>query len=83
MPAHPSEGKISDSEGDASKVETQKRRYSIYTHFPEDRNCDKCVRKNYEGSVQKTHWRSSTLEQKKFGDLITADHKVLSESCES
>ena len=25
----------------------------------------------------------SYLEQKKFGDLITADHKVLSESCES
>ena len=45
---------ISDSEGDASKVETQKRKHSIYTHFPEDRNCDVCLNQNYEGSVQKT-----------------------------
>ena len=34
VPAHPSEREISDSEGDASKVETQKRKHSIYTHVP-------------------------------------------------
>ena len=39
VPAHPSE-----REGDASKVETQKRKHSIYTHFPKDRNCDICLR---------------------------------------
>ena len=43
VPAHPSEREISDSEGDASKVETQKRKHSIYTHFPKDRNCDICL----------------------------------------
>ena len=32
--------------------------------------------------MQKTHWRSRT-SSRKFGDLITADHKVLSEGCES
>ena len=32
--------------------------------------------------MQKTHWRSRT-SCRKFGDLITADHKILSESCES
>ena len=32
--------------------------------------------------MQKTHWRSRT-SCRKFGDLITADHKVLSEGCES
>ena len=35
VPAHSSEREFSDSEGDASKVETQKRKHSIYTHFPE------------------------------------------------
>ena len=44
VPAHPSEREISDSEGDASKVETQKRKHSVYTHFPKDRNCDICKR---------------------------------------
>ena len=34
VPAHSSEGEISDSEGDASKVETQIRKHSIHTHFP-------------------------------------------------
>ena len=38
VPAHPSEREISDSEGDASKMETQKRKHSIYTHFSKDRN---------------------------------------------
>ena len=32
--------------------------------------------------MQKTQWRSR-ISCRKFGDLITADHKVLSESCES
>ena len=34
VPAHTSEREISDSEGDASKVEIQKRKHTIYTHFP-------------------------------------------------
>ena len=33
VPAHSSEREISDSEGDASKVETQKRKHSIFSHF--------------------------------------------------
>ena len=34
VPVHPFEREISDSEDDASKVETQKHKHSIYTHFP-------------------------------------------------
>ena len=37
---------------------------------------------NHKGTVQKTYWRSRT-SCRKFGDLITADHKVLSDGCES
>ena len=35
-----------------------------------------------KGSLQKTHWRSSPRAEK-FGDLTTADHKVLDEESES
>ena len=37
---------------------------------------------NYKGFLQKTHCNPSTSAEK-FGDLITADHKVPSEECES
>ena len=53
VPAHSSERENSDSEG-ATKVLTQKRKHSIYSHFIKDRNCDVCLRNtNYEGSLQK------------------------------
>ena len=42
--AHSSERGISDSEGDASKVGIQKRKHSVHTHFPKDRNYDICLR---------------------------------------
>ena len=47
----------SDSEGDASKVETQKRRHCVHAYF----------RKNQ---------KRSNLRAEKYGDLITAEHKV-------
>ena len=37
---------------------------------------------NYHGTAQKTHWRSRTCAGN-FSDLTSADHKILSESCES
>ena len=37
---------------------------------------------NYKGSVQKTQ-RRSRIRADNCGDLITADHKVLSDNCES
>ena len=33
--------------------------------------------------MHKTHWRKAVLRAVNFGDLITADHKVLSDNCES
>ena len=38
---------------------------------------------NYEGSVQNDAMRDLFHEQRKFGDLITADHKVLNEGSAS
>ena len=56
----------------------------FHIHFPKDRNCEICQRtKNHKGSVQKTYWQSRISCRKIFGDLITAEHKVLSAGCES
>ena len=61
--AHSSERVISDSEGEASKVETQKRNHSVHAYF----------RKNQKRSIVRTE---------KYGDLTTAEHKVLNEGRE-
>ena len=83
VPAHPSEREISDSEGDASKVETQKRKHCIYTHFPQDRNCDTCLRTKITRVPCRRRNEGSIPRAEEFGDLITADHKVLNEGSES
>ena len=64
MLAHSSERVNSDSEGDASKVEIQKRKHSVNAYF----------RKNQKRSF---------LRAEKYGDLVTAEHKVLNEGRES
>ena len=49
------------SSHEVSLEPTTKRRedlgkHSVYTHFPEDRNCEICKRtKNYKGPVQKSN----------------------------
>ena len=57
--------------------------HSIFTHFPKDRNCDICLRtKITKASCRK---RSGTVVPgaENYGDLTNANHKVLSEGCES
>ena len=79
-PAHISQD--SDSEH-STKVATKSKKHSIFSHFPKDRNCDVCLRTK----ITKATCRRSTAEAlpraEKFGDLITADHKVVNEGCES
>ena len=76
------------SSHEVSRERSSKRREdlgkrSVYTHFPKDRNCEICQRdQHYKSPVQKMQWRSRTSCEN-FGDLITADHKVLSDNCES
>ena len=43
----------------------------VYTRFPKDRNCGICQRTKITRALRKN------------GELITADHKVLSEGCAS
>ena len=56
---------------------------SVLTHFPKDRNCEICQRTKITGAPCRRRIGGVVPRAEKFGDLITADHKVLSESCES
>ena len=58
-------------------------KHSVSTHFPEDRNCEICQRTKITRAPCRRRIGGAVLRAEKFGNLITADHKVLSEGCES
>ena len=76
-------GSHASSSHEVSLEPTTKRRedlskHNVHTHFPKDRNCEiitraPCRRRNGEAVPRAAN----------FGDLITADHKVLSDNSES
>ena len=81
-------GSHASSSHEVSLEPTTKRRedlgnHSVCTHFPEDRNCEICKRTKITRAPCKRRNGEAVLRAEKFGDLITADHKVLSDSCES
>ena len=58
-------------------------KHSVYTHFPKDRNCEICKRTKITRAPCRRRNRGAVPRAENFGDLITADHKVLSDNCES
>ena len=67
---------------------TTKRRvdlgqHSVKTHFPKDRNCEICQRTKITRAPCRRRIGGAVRRAEFFGDLITADQKVLSEVCES
>ena len=58
-------------------------KHSVYTHFPEDRNCEICRRTKITRAPCRRRKGGDVPRADNFGDLITADHKVLSDNCES
>ena len=58
-------------------------KHSVYTHFTKDRNCEICQRTKITRAPCRRRNGGAVLRAEKFGDLITADHKVLSDNCES
>ena len=58
-------------------------KHSVYTHFPKDRNCKICHRTNITRAPCRRRNGGAVLSAENVGDLITADHKVLSDNCES
>ena len=64
-------------------VEPSSGKHSVFTHFPKDPNCEMCLKtKITEASCRR---RADTVvpRAEHFGDLIGADHKVLSEESEA
>ena len=58
-------------------------KHNIFTHFPKDRNCDICLRTKITRASCRRRTGTVVPNEENFGDLITADHKVLGEGCES
>ena len=58
-------------------------KHSVYTHFPKDRNCEICKRTESTRAPCRRCIDGAVPRAENFGDLITADHKVHSENCES
>ena len=58
-------------------------KHSVYTHFPRDRNCEICKRTKITRAPRRGRNSGALLRAAIFGGLITADHKVLSDNCES
>ena len=76
------------SSHEVSSEPTTKRRedlgkQSVYTHFPKDRNCEICKRTKITRAPCRRRNGEAVPRAANFGDLITADHKVLSDNCES
>ena len=79
-PAHISQD--SDSER-STKVATKSRKHGILTHFPIDGNCEVCLRTKVTRAPCRRRTGEALPRAEKFGDLITADHKLLNEEGES
>ena len=76
------------SSHEVSLEPTTKRRedlgkHNVYTHFPKDRNCEICQRTKITRAPCRRRNGEAVPRAVNFGDLITADHKVLSDNCES
>ena len=57
--------------------------HSVYAHFPQDHDCEICKRTKITRAPCRRRNGEAVLRADNFGDLITADHKVLSDNCES
>ena len=55
----------------------------VFSHFPKDRNCEICQKTKITRAPYRRRNGGAVPRAENFGDLITADHTVLSESCES
>ena len=59
-------------------------KHRVYTHhFPKDRNCEICKRTKITRAPCRRRNSGTVPRAENFGDLITADHKVFSDNCES
>ena len=81
-------GSHASSSHEASSEPTTKRRedlgkHNVHTHFPKDRNCEICKRTKITRAPCRRRKGEAVPRADNFGDLITADHKVVIDNCES
>ena len=69
--------RTSDSEAPANVVTSLK--HNIYIHFSKDRNCDVCLKTKITRVPCRRRGEGSIPRAEQYGDLITADHKILNE----
>ena len=62
-----------------AKVELGSGKHSDYTHFPKDPNCDICLKTKITRSSCKRRAGTVAPRADIFGDLRTADYRILSE----
>ena len=58
-------------------------KHSVKTHFPKDPNCEICQRTKITRAPCRRRNGGAVPRAENIGDLIAADHRVLSEGCES
>ena len=58
-------------------------KHSVYAHFPKDRNCEICQKNKITRAPCRRRNGGVVPRAEYFGDLITANQKVLSDNCES
>ena len=81
-------GSHASSSHEVSLEPTTRRRedfgkHNVHTHFPKDRNCEICKWTKITRAPCRRRNGEAVPRAENFGDLITADHKVLSDNCES
>ena len=81
-------GSHASSSHEVSLEPTTKRhedlgKHNVHTHFPKDRNCEICKRTKITRAPCRRRNGEAVPRADNFGDLMTADHKVLSDNCES
>ena len=77
-PAH-----ISQDSGSERLTNVAPRKHSMFTHFPNDRECEVCLRTKMTRALCRRRTGEAPPRAEKFGDLITDDHKVHNEDGES
>ena len=58
-------------------------KHNVEIQFPKDRDCEICQRTKITRAPCRRRNGGAVLRAENFGVLITADHKVLSDNCES
>ena len=66
-----------------AKVEPGSGKHSVFTHYLKDPNCDLCLKTKITRASCRRRAGTVVPRAESFGDLITADHKILSEESES